>query len=234
MAGKLPRQRPPVHGLFALRLIAAWMKANPPGQSAADQIATLFSLAVDAPAIAAEQSPAAIALATAAILRAQGPVLKIRPATPEEAFARASALLAHLATRRSEAQRGRLVQEMSDALSALVFPDGSLRQGSIDDLCRLDRRLWTLTDGLTRAGDGVPAGLSSLGARMAGYLALITRADGRLPSPMPPSLQPLPERCRCRAVHLPPMPDTPASPADRRCCMWRCGRASARCRSAWR
>lgn len=171
----------PVHGLFALRLLAAWMKANPSGTTPADQIATLFSLAVDAPAIAAEQSPAAIALATSCILRAQTPVQKIKPATPDEAFARTSALLAaHLATRRSDAQRARLVQELSDALSALLHADGSLKSGSIDDLCRLDGRLWTLTDGLTRAGDGVPAALSTLGARIASYLALITRADGTL------------------------------------------------------
>jgi len=171
----------PVHGLFALRLLAAWMKAHPQNPNPADQIAALFSLAVDAPAIAAEQSPAAIALATATILRAQTPVLKIRPGTAEDAFARAAALLAaHLATRRSDAQRSKLVQELTEALSALLFNDGSLRHGSIDDLCRLEGRLWTLTDGLTRAGDGVPAGLSALVARLGGYLALVTRGDGTL------------------------------------------------------
>ncbi|MBL8791717.1 MAG: hypothetical protein JNM45_14590 [Rhizobiales bacterium] len=180
----------PVHGLFALRLLAAWMKAHPQCASAADQVAALFSLAVDAPAIAAEQSPAAIALATAAILRAQGPVLKIKPASAEEAFARASALLAaHLATRRGDPQRLKLVQELTDALSALLHPDGSLRQGSIDDLCRLAARLWTLTDGLTRAGDGVPSGLSALVARIGSYLALVTRGDGTLAFAEAPELQ---------------------------------------------
>lgn len=171
----------PVHGLFALRLISAWMKSNPQLPDRGGQISTLFNLAVDAPAIAAQQSPAAIALANAAILRAQQPVAKIRPASAHEALGRAAALLAaHLATRRSDHQRDRLVAELGEALAALLRPDGSLSDGSIDSLCHLHMDLAILAEGLVRAGDGVPAALSAPLARMAGYLALLGRSDGTL------------------------------------------------------
>lgn len=171
----------PLHGLLALRLLAGWMKQPPPRQSRAGQIATLFNLAVDAPAIAAAQSPAAVALAAAAILRAQVPVLRMKPATPAEAFARALALLAaHLATRSSDNQRLRIVAELADALDALLHGDGSLRDGTIDDLVQLQGELAAVMEGLERAEDIISPQLLSLRNRINAYLSLLSRTDGTL------------------------------------------------------
>ncbi len=170
-----------LHGLFALRLLACWMKTRPARLSRADQTAQLFNLALHAPAIAGTQSPAAIALATAAILRAQHPVNRLKVATPRDAFERSKALLAaHLATRQVDSQRTRLVADLEQALSSLLHVDGSLVTGSVDDLCNVDADLTVLTDGLSKAGDGLPPGLVALRGRMSACLALLTRPDGTL------------------------------------------------------
>jgi hypothetical protein len=171
----------PLHALFALRLLSAWMTAHPVSPNPGDRIAALFNLAVDAPAIAATQSPAAIALATAAILRAQHPVSKLKPSSPEEAMSRTMALLAaHLATRRSDSQRDKLIGDMASTLVALLHTDGSLRRGSIDSLWQLHRDLSIILDGVVRSGDRLPAELTAIVNRTRSYLALLSRADGTL------------------------------------------------------
>lgn len=170
-----------LHGLFALRLLACWVKERPARLALADQTAQLLNLAVHAPAIAATQSPAAIALSRAAILRAQHLVNKLKTATPGEAFEKTKSLLAaHLATRQSDSQRLRLVADLEQALSALLQEDGSLVIGSVDDLCNIDADVTMIADGLLKAGDGLPPGLVALRGRMSMYLALLTRPDGTL------------------------------------------------------
>lgn len=171
----------PLHGLFALRLLAEWMKADPKAASRGDRISALFHLAMDAPAIAATQSPAAVALANAAILRAQHPVAKIKPATAEEAFGKTMALLAaHLATRRGDRERDRLLTDLVNALWALLNNDGSPRDGTIDGLCRMYADLVSVTEGLDRSGDPVPPVLTAQVRCMARYLSLLLRPDGTL------------------------------------------------------
>lgn len=170
-----------LHSLFALRLLAAWMKTRPTRLSGTDQTAQLFNLAVDAPAIAATQSPAAIALATAAIIRAQHPVGKLKTTTPRDVFEKAKALLAaHLATRQADSQRSRLIADLEQALAALLHDDGSLISGSVDDLWQVDADVTVLADGLAKAGDLLNPGLITLRNRISACLALLTRPDGTL------------------------------------------------------
>lgn len=170
-----------LHGLFALRLLSAWVSARPHYVSSDDQIAALYNLAVDAPAIAATQSPAAIAIATAAILQAQQSVLRIKPETADTALARNMALLAaHLATKRPDSQRSKLIQDVTDALQHLIAPDGSNHTGDMVALHGLQGKLATIMRGLAVSGETPNRRLADMTARINSYLALLARPDRTL------------------------------------------------------
>ncbi len=189
-----------LHSLYALRLLSAWVSVRPHTTDPGDQIAALYNLAVDAPAIAASQSPAAIAMATAAILQAQNSVLKLKPRSTAEALSRGLALLAaHLATKRPDAHRSKLIQEISEYLHCLVCDDGSMDDGSIISLHRLHSDLSTLLGGLQRSEETIPPVLDGILARINAYFTLIMRPDrslafAKLESLLAPaSLRPLQE-----------------------------------------
>jgi hypothetical protein len=170
-----------LHGLFALRLLSAWVSARPRYSSSDDQITALYNLSVDAAAIAATQSPAAIAIATAAILQAQQPVARMRPDTVELALERSIALLAaHLATKRPDSQRNKLIHEMTDALQEVVAPDGSLPCAGLSRLCVLHGKLETVMRGLDAAGEAPHPRLAEAMARITSYKSLLRRPDGSL------------------------------------------------------
>lgn len=170
-----------VHGLFALRLLSAWMSARPKYSSNSDQISALYNLAVDAPALAATQSPAAIAIATAAILQAQHTVQRIKTDTAEATLARSIALLAaHLATKRPEAQRNKLMQEVTDTLQHVIASDGSHQTADAAALYSLQEKLTTISHGLYIAGEPGNLRLADIIARINGYLSLLARPDRTL------------------------------------------------------
>jgi hypothetical protein len=170
-----------LHGLFALRLLSAWVSARPHYGSSQNQIAALYNLAVDAPAIAATQSPAAIAIATAAILQAQQPVQRLKPDAADVALTRNMALLAaHLATKRPDSQRSRLVQDLADSLQHAVGADGSHLTAGTAELHVLQERLATLMRGLAVAGEQVHLRLAEVSSRIHSYLTLLARPDRSL------------------------------------------------------
>jgi hypothetical protein len=170
-----------IHGLFALRLISAWVSRRPAYTQDDDKIAVLYNLAIDAPALAAEQSPAAVAVAQAAILQAWHPVAQLRPRNRPQALARCIAqLAAHLAAKPHDAQRQRLTEELTQLLADTIAADGSHVSGRTADAIALLADIELLTRGLTRAAEAMPTALADLQARLLGYLALLTRPDGSL------------------------------------------------------
>lgn len=170
-----------LHGLFALRLVSAWVSARPHYNKHEEQITALYNLAVDAAAIAATQSPAAIAIATAAILQAQHPVQRLKAVTPDETVARLVALLAaHLATKRPESQRSKLVQDLADALQQVIAGDGSHLSGDVSRLHALQEKLLTLAHGLALSGEPAHPQLHATTTRIAAFLALLARPDRSL------------------------------------------------------
>jgi hypothetical protein len=170
-----------LHGLYALRLISAWISARPKYLRDEDRIEALFNLAIDAPALAARQSPAAVAVAQAAILRAQSPVLHMRPTSTKQACARCLALLAaHLAIQAPDLRRTKLLDELSLLLAQLVEADGSHVSGQLEPALSLANDLSIIQRGLTLAGEQPVAGVSEILTRLQSYIEMLTCADGSL------------------------------------------------------
>lgn len=170
-----------LHGLFALRLLSGWMAARPHYSNNNDQITALLNLSIDAPAIAATQNPAAVAIATAAILQAQQPVLRIKPDTAAVAIERSIALLAaHLATRQLDSHRNKLIQEMTETLQQVIAPDGSHVGADIAECRKLWKKVNVIVQGLAAANEAINPRLAEIETRMSSYLALLMRPDGSL------------------------------------------------------
>lgn len=174
-----------LHGLFALRLISAWVSARPRYMRDDDKIVALRNLAIDAPALAATQSPAAIAVAQAAILRAWQPVAQLKSKTLKSALARCIAqVLAHLACKSPDGQRTRLLDELADLLSDAVAEDGSHVSAQVAEAIELSADLDLLARGLGQGsglgGEKLPPPIASSRTKLLNYLALLTRPDGTL------------------------------------------------------
>jgi len=170
-----------LHGLFALRLISAWVSARPAYSRDDDKIAALRNLAIDAAALAATQSPAAVAVAQAAILQAWQPVAQLKPKTMMTALARCIAqLVAHLASKSPDGQRTKLLEELRNLLLDIVVEDGSHVSGQVADAIALLADLDLLTQGLKLGGETLPQSIAGSRLRLLNYITMLTRPDGTL------------------------------------------------------